>query len=121
MDARDLSRIDRGLLYAAVGDRKHFVSLVVKAIVEEHGLDLQIHREGPSYVVVMIETCGDAIVGEHRLPIAWTAIDEAVRFYILKLHLDAVLAGHERWLRRMAPRLAALGVEPIPRRLPAND
>lgn len=115
MDVRDLDRVNLGIIFAAAGDNgKLFVSMIFGAIVAEHGLDLQIHREGPSYVVVMIETAGDAVIAEDRLAIEWARLDDDARFGILNMYLAGVLAGHQRWLDRIAPRLAALGVTSLP-------
>ncbi len=117
MDAYSLSRCDLGLLAAAATDRKLFASLIFGAIISERGLDVQIERAGRDYVVVMTETVCDVVVAEHRLPIMWSDLDEVVRLAVLKMYVEGVLAGHPRWRRRMAPRLAALRVttpEPWP-------
>jgi hypothetical protein len=107
VDVRDLDRIDVGMLFIAVGDqRRVFVSIILRAIIEERGLDLQIVRDGRGYAVIGIETVGgDAVVAEHRLPVAWPDIDEDVRFFILGLYVEGLLDGHVRWLRRHRPRL----------------
>lgn len=118
MDAYSLDPIDLGMLCAAVDPHcKLFVSIVFAAIVEQHGLHLHIERDGHDFALVSIETVGDVVAAERRLPVVWDRLDEAVRLYILRIHLDGLLAGHERWLRRIAPRLATLGVAPFP----AND
>ena len=115
MDVRDLDRVDLGMIVVAVGPRRRlFASMTFGAIVAEHGLDLQIHREGRGFLIVMIETAGDAVIAEHCLPVAWPDIDEDVRLGVLNMYLAGVLDGHARWCRRMSlATRAAAG--------PAND
>lgn len=118
MDVRDLSRHELGMLAAAVGpNRKVLVSMVFAAIVDEHGLDVQIERDGKDFALVGIETEGDAVVAGHRLPIHFGGLPESARTHVLARYTADIPRGHDLWRRRTNTRLARLGVPPIP----AND
>ncbi len=117
MDYRSLPRHDLALLCAAVGPwRRLFVSMILRALVDSRGLNLFIEREGRTYTIVCVETAGDAVVTEHRLPIAWAEVDEVVRLCVLMVYVEGLLAGGERWHRRVDLQVAL-----TTRAQPAND
>jgi uncharacterized membrane protein YidH (DUF202 family) len=106
VEVRSFHRTDLAMLAAAVGvHRSMFVSMVVMAIITERGLHLYIEHVGRHYVLVAVETEGDAIVDEHRLAVVWSEIDEATRLGLLRLYVDQMLAALERWQDRMTRQL----------------
>jgi hypothetical protein len=114
VELRSLDRLDIGMLFAAVAvgsNRKLFVTMILRAIINERGLDVQVIREGHGFVLVGTETAGDVIVAEHSLPVAWANIGEDVRLGVLGMYVAGLLEGHDRWQHRMArvplPRSAA--------------
>ncbi len=117
MELRSLSRADLAMLTAAVGPRrKLFVSAIFGAIVNEHGLHLLVERVGHDYMLVGVETFGDAVVDERRLPILWDGLAEVVRLCVLMVYVEGLLAGGERWHRRVDLQVAL-----TTRAQPAND
>jgi hypothetical protein len=114
MDARALGARDLALLGRATGDAVMFASVVFRTILEHRDLDVQVLRDGHDYMVVLTEHRGDHVLAEHRMPVAWTEIDEATRFGVLAIYVAQILQGHERWRRTMNRKLAVLRVNLIP-------
>ena len=111
VDVRGLPRLDLGMLTASLGDhRKDFVSLVFRAVVEEHDLDLQIVKDGKDFILVVTVLDGDLVVGDHRLPIAFDELPEELRLAVLGVYIDGLLAGYARWREREARWAARHGI-----------
>jgi len=115
VDARTLPRHDLGLLAAAVGPGAETVhSSILRLMITERGLDVHIVKSGHDFALVGVETHGDLIINEHRLPIVWSALDEVARAFVLRAYTRQVLSGHAKWRRRIDWQLACLGVQPRP-------
>jgi hypothetical protein len=104
---------DLRLIATATRQPRHLARVVAGAVVQGHEIDVEVRRDGPSYLVLLRLVAGERIVAESEWPVAWAEIDERARLDILGVYVAQRLQGHERWRRTTNGMLLALGVAPI--------
>lgn len=102
VEVRNFGRRELGLVWAAVEDREFFASIVVDAVLQEHGLELVVGRHGRDFVLLCIARRGEEIIGEHRLRIPWPPPRDRdlIGGFVLDLYLQGLLSDLTRWRSR---------------------
>jgi hypothetical protein len=109
VDIRDLSRHDLGMLAAAVRDRRReFVSTIFGAVASQHGLDIQIIREGaatrssPRKPAGMLSWATIGCRSSGKGSTRTCAVLFSMR--TLRVSSSAMVAGFVAWPRAVVPR-----------------
>lgn len=113
MDLRLMTPTTAALLDLATDGR--FLETLAPLLDDPEVVDVHVllDRRPPSFVVILIGASGERIVAaEHELLVV-AKLPEHVRAAVLIMWIDQILAAHDAWARRMAPRLRAVGARPL--------
>jgi hypothetical protein len=101
MDAAD---VGLPLIAAALDsrDRTTFISMLAKATISGHNIDVQVAREGLGYGLYVTAFAADVVVEDVTFTVPRPA-DELLRLHLVRLWLDTLLVSHARWRARHMP------------------
>jgi hypothetical protein len=91
-----------------------FFSVLSEMLDDDLAVYVHVERRQPHYALLLLGLQGELVVIEHELPVAWSSLGERQRLRLLRLYLDGLAQGHERWRRAANVRLRRLGVGEIP-------
>jgi hypothetical protein len=103
-----LSWDDLLIIAAATQRPRELARLVAGAVVEDHEFDVQLHRDGRSYIILLRVVAGERIVTETEWPVAWSMLEERTRYQVLGLYAGQLVASADRTTRRAERALASI-------------
>jgi hypothetical protein len=112
MRLEDLSPKQAALLDTATDGRFYAVLRELLAHDEVRDVHVLVVHQPPTFAVLVMGVCGERLVFERELPVA-AEMPERVKLGLLIAWTDQILAAHGAWVRRMAPKLVAVGMPPM--------